>query len=67
MNNDDKNLIYDALLFFVWAAGEGIAPTEKHIPEPEEALFDYFTKTELNKSEDDWDIVPELILLKLTT
>lgn len=52
----DPELIYQALRFFFWAAGEGISPAKgDHAEEPEECFWQYGLRT----GDEDWETVAE--------
>ena len=57
--NATETLIYEALRFAVWAAGEGLYPAEGEPAQaPEEFLFQYSKAMDV----DDWDKLPEAII-----
>jgi len=56
MSNADPDLIYEALRFYVWAAGEGICPVDgENALEPEEGLFQYSNRT----GDEEWETIAE--------
>jgi len=54
--NADPELIYQALRFYFWAAGEGICPIDTDAAlEPEEGFWQYGERT----GDGDWETVAE--------
>lgn len=57
-----ETLIYEAVRFAVWAAGEGIYPADgENAQAPEEFLFQYSEAMDV----DDWDSLPDQIMRAL--
>lgn len=55
MNSAEAKLLYDALRFAVWAAGEGIEPVKGEDAEaPEDFLMAYSEKL----GDDEWETLP---------
>lgn len=50
-------LIFDALRFAEWAAGEGLSPVDPGVKGPEDFLMDYSTAT----GDEDWETLAERI------
>jgi len=58
----DLDLIYEALRFYVWGAGEGLSPVAgEPAEEPESTLGEYSQKT----GNEDWDGIPDVIMARL--
>lgn len=52
----EQELVYQALRFAYWAAGEGIRPVDyEKVPGPEDFLFDYSKAT----GDEDWETLAE--------
>jgi hypothetical protein len=57
-----EKLIYEAIRFASWAAGEGLGPVDgEPAMAPEDFLFEYCR----DMAEPDWDKLPEIILERL--
>jgi hypothetical protein len=51
-------MVYQAMRFALWAAGQGICPARgEPADSPEDFLFDYSKRTNV----DDWDGLPEFV------
>lgn len=58
-----EKLVYEALRFSVWAAGEGIGPVRGEPAEsPEDFLYDYSVAT----GDQDWEMLPSAITKSLS-
>jgi len=58
--NPTEELVYEALRFAVWAAGEGICPSDDQPARPpEDFLFEYSH----NMNDEDYDTLPDRITL----
>lgn len=62
MTEHEIALIYEALRFAIWAAGEGLCPAPGELATaPEDFLFEYSKVIDA----DDWDGIPEAICAKI--
>jgi len=60
----DSELIYQALRFFFWSAGQGVSPINTDdAPEPEETFWQYGLRT----GDEEWETVAERYRASLTT
>jgi len=51
-------MVYEAMRFAIWAAGQGICPDEgEPCKAPEDILNDYSRRSDI----DDWDALPEFV------
>ena len=56
MQDAEAKMIYEALRFASWAAGEGLAPIDgEDAQAPEDFLYVYSCKT----GDEDWDTLPQ--------
>ncbi len=63
LSDRDIELIYEAMRFFVWGAGEGLSPlAADQATEPEQALFEYACAT----GDEDYDGYPDRFRTLLT-
>ncbi len=60
----DSELIYQALRFFFWSAGQGVSPINTDdAPEPEETFWQYGLRT----GDEEWETVAERYRASRTT
>jgi len=60
----DRELIYQALRFFFWSAGQGVSPINTDdAPEPEETFWQYGLRT----GDEEWETVAERYRASRTT
>lgn len=56
-------MVYEAIRFATWAAGQGICPDEgEPCKAPEDILYEYSQRIDI----DDWDTLPEFVRDSLT-
>lgn len=57
-------MVYEAMRFATWAAGQGICPVEgEPCKAPEDFLYEYSLRIDI----DDWDALPEFVKSELSS